>query len=45
MVAAFKAAGLTSDLYLSAVNPRGPVETPVETSVETPVERAGESPS
>jgi homoserine kinase len=26
MVAAFKAAGLASDLYLSAVNPRGPVE-------------------
>lgn len=26
MVAAFKAAGLASDLYVSAVNPRGPVE-------------------
>jgi len=28
MVAAFGAAGLASDLYLSAVNPRGPVELP-----------------
>lgn len=28
MTAAFKAAGLDSDLYLSAVNPRGPVEEP-----------------
>jgi len=28
MAAAFKAAGLASDLYLSAVNPRGPVELP-----------------
>jgi len=28
MVAAFAAAGLESDLYLSAVNPRGPVELP-----------------
>lgn len=41
MVAAFKAAGLASDVYLSAVNPRGPVEMPVE----TPVEHAGESPA
>jgi len=30
MVAAFKAAGLSSDLYLSAVNPRGPVEILME---------------
>jgi homoserine kinase len=36
MVAAFKAAGLASDLYLSAVNPRGPVETPVEPAGESP---------
>jgi homoserine kinase len=28
MKAAFRAAGLESDLYLSAVNPRGPVEEP-----------------
>jgi homoserine kinase len=29
MVAAFKAAGLESDVYLSAVNPGGPVEIPL----------------
>jgi homoserine kinase len=36
MAAAFKAAGLASDLYLSAVNAKGPVEMPARPAGESP---------